>query len=553
MTSSRPVIVAIALVALGCAVTVVALVLWANQGAPDEPAGSGASAVSTLAGSRAQRDGVVAVFGGKNITRAEYEERWRRTLEKSKLTEDQLAIAEYLESRYRVLRELVDLLIYDQGMKDFGLTYTDDDVREQGRRLADSQIESRHVSAEALSHYLQARNVTLDEYRAEVATELYTQRREELEIGLKEDLLVKAVTGGIEVADDQVPNYLKAVDVRRITQLLSPPLPGDTPVSADEAKARVEEAYAKLQSGAKFEDVVRQYSNGPEREADGLMRGLRWGLVNKAFDEVCWSLKEGQVSQPFQTDTGWHIIKVERFHTIDPSSLSEPERAATPITKDEIQRTLRGQAWDKWLNEKFNAGQLEIKDPALGGYHAYLQGRTQEAKPLLEQARQSTRGIEYLSVVLTLTQIEYELKNNDAAEQLFAELLNAASEEQKASVLFFRASFYAKTDRQEAALADLAACSAAAREPEEHFPVAHAYAQLNRADLGKAELRKALGMTDAIEVIRGVAEIAASNQWTDVLEEARQKVARMQAALQGAQQSAAPPGAGQAPQAPAAP
>lgn len=87
-----------------------------------------------------------------------------------------------------------------------------------------------------------------------------------------------------------------------------------TSITPEEAKAKeskIQEAYQKLQQGASFEEVVQEYTEDPgTRDTDGRMRWISTGRIVKEYEDVAFSLKEGEISKPFKTPFGWHIVKV---------------------------------------------------------------------------------------------------------------------------------------------------------------------------------------------------------------------------------------------------
>lgn len=95
-----------------------------------------------------------------------------------------------------------------------------------------------------------------------------------------------------------------------------------TSMTATEEKAKetkIREAYQKLQDGVAFEDVVREYSEDPgTRDTDGRMRWLTTGRIVKEYEDVAFSLKEGEISEPFKSPYGWHIVKVIEKRGIKP-------------------------------------------------------------------------------------------------------------------------------------------------------------------------------------------------------------------------------------------
>jgi peptidyl-prolyl cis-trans isomerase SurA len=79
-----------------------------------------------------------------------------------------------------------------------------------------------------------------------------------------------------------------------------------------DAKAKADEAYAELLSGVPFESVVEKYSQDDGSKANkGIMNWVASlsGYPNE-FKDAAFALKENEISKPFATDYGWHIIKL---------------------------------------------------------------------------------------------------------------------------------------------------------------------------------------------------------------------------------------------------
>lgn len=77
-------------------------------------------------------------------------------------------------------------------------------------------------------------------------------------------------------------------------------------------KGRIEEAYAKIKEGSKFEDVVNEYSDDKGSAAKG--GALPAFGVSRMVPEFIVAISKldnpGDISEPIQTAYGWHIIKL---------------------------------------------------------------------------------------------------------------------------------------------------------------------------------------------------------------------------------------------------
>ncbi len=79
-------------------------------------------------------------------------------------------------------------------------------------------------------------------------------------------------------------------------------------------KTKIDEAYAKLKGGAKFEDVVNEYSDDKGSAAKGgVLQSFGVNRMVPEFIQAIAKLNLGDYSEPVLTVYGWHIIKlVER-------------------------------------------------------------------------------------------------------------------------------------------------------------------------------------------------------------------------------------------------
>ena len=89
-------------------------------------------------------------------------------------------------------------------------------------------------------------------------------------------------------------------------------------VTRDEAKAKnmIFEIHDQLRGGAKWEELVKKYSEDPgSKDIGGKLRPFGVGVLTRIpeFDAVSFSLTTpGEISDPFQTSFGWHIVRLER-------------------------------------------------------------------------------------------------------------------------------------------------------------------------------------------------------------------------------------------------
>lgn len=132
-------------------------------------------------------------------------------------------------------------------------------------------------------------------------------------------------------------------------------LKGENPTEAATAKSTIDDVYKKLKQGESFENLAQQFSQDKSSSGKGgqLQRFGSGELSSEIFENVAFSLKDkGQISEPFQSEFGWHIIRLIEKHPI--KSLDETDvDFDAKIRKDDRSRLINASLNDK-LRKKYS-------------------------------------------------------------------------------------------------------------------------------------------------------------------------------------------------------
>nr|WP_309098933.1 peptidylprolyl isomerase [Fredinandcohnia onubensis] len=153
---------------------------------------------------------------------------------------------------------------------------------------------------------------------------------------LKSDMLKeKAALEEIEVKEGEV---VKA------SHILAQVPQDATEEQKAEAKKKIEEAKAKLDSGEKFEDVAKEYSEDGSAQNGGDLGWFGKGRMVPEFEEVAFTLKEGETSDIVESQFGYHIIKVtgttEGFDKMEQEKKDEIRKALLQADQTALQTAL---------------------------------------------------------------------------------------------------------------------------------------------------------------------------------------------------------------------
>jgi peptidyl-prolyl cis-trans isomerase C len=88
----------------------------------------------------------------------------------------------------------------------------------------------------------------------------------------------------------------------------------------DEAKA----IKAELDGGKDFAQLATEKSTDPSAKQNGGDLGFfAKGMMVKPFEDAAFTMEVGAISNPVQSDFGWHVIKLEEKRTSQPPSMEQ--------------------------------------------------------------------------------------------------------------------------------------------------------------------------------------------------------------------------------------
>ncbi len=132
-------------------------------------------------------------------------------------------------------------------------------------------------------------------------------------------------------------------------------------ISEDNAKQMVNSLYTRLKQGEDFAVLAATFSNDPGSARDsGSLGWVSPGVMVPEFEQRMKDTPVGQISEPFQSQFGWHILQVTETRQQDMTKEYQERMARQLLGERQFDAEL-----DSWLRETRNNAFVEIKDPQL--------------------------------------------------------------------------------------------------------------------------------------------------------------------------------------------
>lgn len=117
-------------------------------------------------------------------------------------------------------------------------------------------------------------------------------------------------------------------------------------LSPEEARRLIESLHARIADGEDFAAIAREFSDDQgSANLGGMIDWFPEGAYGSGFQSVIDSLEVGELSQPFQSPQGWHVVRLVGERQADRTTESLRAEAREMIIRqkadDEIDRVLR--------------------------------------------------------------------------------------------------------------------------------------------------------------------------------------------------------------------
>ncbi|WP_075801598.1 peptidylprolyl isomerase SurA [Pseudomonas putida] len=129
--------------------------------------------------------------------------------------------------------------------------------------------------------------------------------------------------------------------------------------SEAETKILAQRLYDRIQAGEDFAELAKSFSEDPGSALNG--GDLNWVDPNNLvpeFREVMANAPQGQVSKPFQTQYGWHVLEVLGRRATDSTAQAREQQAMTVLRNRKYDEELQ-----TWLRQIRDEAYVEIKLP----------------------------------------------------------------------------------------------------------------------------------------------------------------------------------------------
>ena len=125
----------------------------------------------------------------------------------------------------------------------------------------------------------------------------------------------------------------------------------------DATRAQAFELHDRLVKGDDFNTLAKKYSDDPgSKNAGGDLGWEPPGTFAEEFQKQIDELKPGEISQPFHTQFGWHIARVEGRRTRDVTDQARRARA-----RQAIQQRKQAEEYEAWVRRLREEAYVEYR------------------------------------------------------------------------------------------------------------------------------------------------------------------------------------------------
>jgi peptidyl-prolyl cis-trans isomerase C len=279
----------------------------------------------------------VAVFEGGEVTLGEVQE----FAVQSGMGELSPGDPQYEAMIQQIMPTLVDFEIAKAYAEEQGITVSESDVNQEIETIKDqiseqAQAQGMNVGREeAFTQALQQAGLTEEELRVQLRDQLPVQKVQE------------RVAGDAEASQEEVERFYEE---NKELQFTTPEQRCARHILFNkDQRAQAEEVKGRLQNGADFAELAREFSQDPgSAENGGDLGCLGQGETVPNFEEALFNAEEGEIVGPVETEFGYHVVEVTDIRQQSTQPLSEVEGQI----REQLSADIQAQEFSSWIQEQ---------------------------------------------------------------------------------------------------------------------------------------------------------------------------------------------------------
>ena len=251
---------------------------------------------------RQKIDGVIATVGDFNILDSDIDKSFLELSSQGNSVKD--------ITRCQMLGKLLEDKLYAHQAIQDSIIVTDDEVKSKMEEQLTYMVEQLGSMDKVVAYFKKSSE---EDFRTDLS--------EIIKMNKLSSSMQKKIIDAVEITPEEVRNFFKRIPVgelplfgaeMEVSQIVV--APKVSPEERQKVIDRLKEFKKDVQEGASFSTKAVLYSQDPGSSSNGgyYKMNKKTPFV-KEFKDVAFSLAEGEISEPFETDFGWHIIYIEKI------------------------------------------------------------------------------------------------------------------------------------------------------------------------------------------------------------------------------------------------
>lgn len=248
----------------------------------------------------------------------------------SKITKDEFYDKLVEANGKEVLDALISEKIIEKEVEKNKIVVTDEEIEEELNKIREYYGGDEELTAE-----LKTAGYSIDDIKGNITTNLQ---------------VTKLLEPSITITEDEKLAYFEAnkASLNQAEEVKASHILLETKEEADSIKA-------KIDAGEDFAELAKEFSKDDSNsQLGGDLGFFGRGAMVPAFDGVAFSLEVGKISDPVETEFGFHIIKVVEKKEAKVATYEDFKDEVTDILFEEKM----GPAYSTWYQEKI--GEYDI-------------------------------------------------------------------------------------------------------------------------------------------------------------------------------------------------